>query len=96
MGQDQYKHLNPDNYQCEQIEVPSRQGVKIPVLITYHKKFYNDKSPWIIFTKGAESSKNDFEFKKQKMWVMDRGMVVCYPMVRGKYRLILRHEILRR
>jgi hypothetical protein len=34
-----------------------RDGFEIPVVMTYDKQYYTESSPWIFFTKGADSSK---------------------------------------
>lgn len=60
-----------------------RDDFEIPVIMTYNKEFYNDKSPWIMFTKGISSSKDDLEFDNTKIGLMNRGIVCAYPLNRG-------------
>jgi|LauGreDrversion4_2_1035121.scaffolds.fasta_scaffold30424_3 hypothetical protein len=43
----------PDHLTCERIEIPSRDSTSIPTVMVYDKRYYNDKSPWVIKTKGA-------------------------------------------
>jgi oligopeptidase B len=60
-----------------------RDGFEVPVVMTYNKKFYNEKSPWILFTNGADSSKDDLNFDYTKLSIMNRGIVCAYPLIRG-------------
>ena len=36
-----------------------RDGKDIPMVIKYDRRFYNEESPWVMFTKGIDSSKSD-------------------------------------
>ena len=60
-----------------------RDGFEVPIVMTYDKKHYNEKSPWILFTKGAKSSKEDLNFDITKISLMNRGIVCVYPLIRG-------------
>ena len=66
-----------------------RDDFEIPIVMTYNKNFYNEDSPWVLFTKGVHSSKEDLYFDNNKMSLFNRGIVCAYPLVRGKfYRII--------
>jgi hypothetical protein len=52
-----YKILK--EYHCEKIDIKMRDNFEIPMVIKYDKRFYSEKSPWVLFTKGAQSSKSD-------------------------------------
>lgn len=52
--------------------------------MVYDKRFYSDKSPWIIFSKGALAEKDDLGFKAERLSLTDRGIVIAFPMIRGK------------
>jgi protease II len=41
------------NLTCEKIEVTSRDGTLIPVVMLYDQRFYSDKSPWIMLSNGV-------------------------------------------
>ncbi|CDW77077.1 oligopeptidase b [Stylonychia lemnae] len=61
---EQYQNFSkPENIQCEKIQVRMRDGQEIPMVMTYDKQFFNEKSPWIMFTKGAKSEKSDLQYK---------------------------------
>ena len=36
-----------------------RDGVEIPVIMVYDKRFYTDESPWVLMTEGIDSEKED-------------------------------------
>lgn len=60
LGEDRFKnlseHRNLGEQHCELLkEVEMRDGFKIPMVLKYDKRFYNDDSPWVFFTQGAES-----------------------------------------
>ncbi|TNV73246.1 hypothetical protein FGO68_gene9908 [Halteria grandinella] len=81
---EQYKNLTkPQNIQCEKINVTMRDGFEVPLVMSYDKTYFNEKSPWIMFTKGAISQKSDLQFDNNKISLMNRGMCLCYPLVRG-------------
>ena len=60
-----------------------RDGFEVPVVMTYDKTSFTDRSPWIMFTKGAVSQKEDLQFDHTKISLLNRGMCLCYPLVRG-------------
>jgi oligopeptidase B len=61
-----------------------RDGFEVPLVMTYDKTFFNEKSPWLMFTKGAVSDKSDLQFDPSNISLMNRGICLCYPLVRGK------------
>jgi len=80
-----YKNFNkPQNVQCEKIQVKMRDGFEVPLVMAYDKTFFNEKSPWLMFTKGAVSNKIDLQFDPSNISLMNRGICLCYPLVRGK------------
>ena len=74
-----------------------RDGFEVPLVMSYDKNFFNEKSPWIMFTNGANSQKQDLQFDHTKLSLMNRGMCLCYPLIRGKccYRPVVLGEIKR-
>jgi len=72
------------------------EGFEIPVILSYNKKEFVDKSPWVLFTKGSVSSKEDLAFDVPRLSLMDRGIVCAFPFVRGKDIAVSpRHSLLR-
>jgi protease II len=53
------------------------------MVMVYDKRFYNDKSPWLMFSKGALASKEDLAFRPEWLGLTDRGFVLSFPMMRG-------------
>ncbi len=55
-----YQNFNkPQNVQCEKIQVKMRDGYEVPLVMAYDKQYFNEKSPWVMFTRGAQSEKAD-------------------------------------
>lgn len=70
-------------FHCEQIQVQMRDGTDIPMIIKYDRRFYNEESPWVLFTKGIDSSKSDLGWKIEDLAFLSRGVVCAYPLQRG-------------
>lgn len=66
-----------------------RDGMEIPLVMTYDKLFFNEKSPWIMFTQGADSTKNDLQFDQNKISILNRGLCLCFPLIRGNTTLYI-------
>lgn len=60
-----------------------RDEFEIPVVIKYDKKYYSEDSPWIMFTRGIDSNKDDTNFNRNDLAIMSRGIVCAYPLIRG-------------
>jgi oligopeptidase B len=78
-------HSHPESIQCEKISVTMRDGYQVPLVMAYDKRHFNEKSPWVIVTKGADSNKADIQFEHSKISMMNRGICLCYPLVRGTF-----------
>ena len=65
------------------INVKMRDGHEVPMVMSYDKTFFNEKSPWLMLTKGALSAKDDLQFDSTKISLMNRGICLCYPLIRG-------------
>ncbi len=60
-----------------------RDGFELPLVMSYDKQHFDEKSPWILFTSGSVSDKSDLQFDNHKLSIMSRGMCCCYPLLRG-------------
>ena len=60
-----------------------RDGAQIPVVMVYDQRFYNEESPWILFTRGIDSEKADLTLMPEKISLTDRGIVCAFPLIRG-------------
>lgn len=47
-----------DEFHCEKVMVPTRDGEEIPMVIKYDKRYYTEDSPWVLFTEGRNSSRS--------------------------------------
>ncbi|CAL0313474.1 unnamed protein product [Lupinus luteus] len=71
-------------YACEQHDVPSSDGVLIPLTIVFSR--YNkpeDKKPGILHGHGAYGELLDKRWRSEFKSLLDRGWVVAYADVRG-------------
>ena len=82
--EDQIKNFKRDTLVCERVMMNMRDGLEIPVVMVYDKRFYTEESPWIMFTRGVESEKDDLSLKEMNLSLTDRGIVLAFPMLRGK------------
>ena len=73
-----------------------RDGVEVPLVMTYDKTHFNEKSPWVMLTQGAQSQKADLQFDITKMSMLSRGLCLCYPLIRGRSFVnhLCRHSLL--
>jgi len=85
LAEDHIANFKKDNLLCEKVEMEMRDGVKIPVVMVYDRRFYTENSPWVLFTKGIDSSKEDLKLEPHKISLTDRGIVCAYPLVRGTH-----------
>jgi len=52
VSQEHVKNMH-SNLTCEKIEVTSRDGTLIPVVMIYDQRFYSEKSPWVMLSNGV-------------------------------------------
>ena len=53
------------------------------MVIKYDRRYYNDDSPWVLFTNGVDSNKGDTSWNRNDIAYMSRGIVCAYPLLRG-------------
>ena len=51
--------------------------------MVYDRRFYTEESPWVLFTRGIDSVKEDLVLEPHKLSLTDRGIVIGYPLIRG-------------
>ena len=86
VNQDAFENLASKNlkeYHCEKIQVKMRDDHEIPMVIKYDRRYYNDDSPWVLFTNGVSSNKQDTSWNRNDIPYMSRGIVCAYPLLRG-------------
>ena len=79
------EHYFPDSYVTKRLEVPSRDGVKIPVSIVYKKGKYSQKGqkPLVLTVYGAYGVNYETEFSPEIISLLDRGVAFAIAHVRG-------------
>lgn len=86
VNSDAYQNLGAKNlkeYHCELIQIKMRDDFEIPMVIKYDRRFYNEESPWVLFTNGVKSNKDDTSWNRNDIAYMSRGIVCAYPLLRG-------------
>lgn len=83
LSEDHITNFKRDNLQCEKVEMEMRDGTMVPVVMVYDRRFYTEESPWVIFTNGIESEKEDLALSSHRLSLTDRGIVCAYPLIRG-------------
>lgn len=59
LSEDHITNFKRDNLVCERVDMEMRDGAAIPVVMVYDRRFYTEESPWVLFTKGIDSEKED-------------------------------------
>ncbi|KAL4343535.1 uncharacterized protein LOC107626224 [Arachis ipaensis] len=71
-------------YACEQFDVPSADGVKVPLTIVFSRSNKpEDKTPGILHGHGTYGELLDKRWRSELKSLLDRGWVVAYADVRG-------------
>ncbi|EPS68394.1 hypothetical protein M569_06374 [Genlisea aurea] len=72
-------------YACEEYDVPSHDGVLIPLTVVYsrHKKIKDDGTPGLLRGHGAYGEVLDKRWQSELKSLLDRGWVIAYADVRG-------------
>lgn len=72
------------NYAAERIYIDSRDGVKIPVSIVYHKNTKIDgTAPLLQYAYGSYGASMDATFSSARLSLLDRGFVYALCHIRG-------------
>ncbi|WP_236978600.1 S9 family peptidase [Membranihabitans maritimus] len=76
--------FDPKNYKTERIQVPSRDGKKIPVSIVYSRNFTKTgKFPLLLYGYGSYGATIDPGFSSTRISLLDRGFVFAIAHIRG-------------
>ena len=72
------------NYKTERIYAVSRDGVKVPISIVYHKNTkLNGTSPLLQYAYGSYGASMDASFSSTRLSLLDRGFVYAICHIRG-------------
>jgi len=76
--------FDPDNYVCEYLEAPARDGKRIPVSVVYRKGLRRDGSaPMLVYAYGSYGNPSEPEFVAKALSLLDRGGVYATAHIRG-------------
>ncbi len=82
-------NFDPKNYRSERISIRSRDGVKIPVSIVYHKDKFkkNASNPILIYGYGSYGANIEPGFRSDRLSLLDRGFAYVIAHIRGSQTL---------
>ncbi|MCB0437061.1 MAG: S9 family peptidase, partial [Mangrovimonas sp.] len=76
--------FNPDNYESKQVFYTSKDGTKVPMIITYKKGLeLNGKNPTILYGYGGFNISLTPSFSITNVVWMEQGGVYAVPNLRG-------------
>jgi oligopeptidase B len=71
-------------YAVERMMMPAKDGVKVPVTVTYRKdKFKRGENPLYVYAYGSYGASTEDTFSALKLPLMDRGVVTAVTHIRG-------------
>lgn len=70
-------------YACEYYDVPSKDGVLIPLTLVYSRKHKQEGNPGLLHGHGAYGEVLDKRWRSELKSLLDRGWVIAYADVRG-------------
>ncbi|KAK9228209.1 hypothetical protein WN944_021158 [Citrus x changshan-huyou] len=71
-------------YSCEQYDVPSHDGISVPLTIIYSPKYKKEnQNPGLLHGHGAYGELLDKRWRSELKSLLDRGWVVAFADVRG-------------
>lgn len=76
--------FNPDLYESNQVFYPSKDGTKIPMIITYKKgTVLNGKNPTLLYAYGGFSISLTPAFSTSNIILLEHGGIYAVPNIRG-------------
>ncbi|GJN33813.1 hypothetical protein PR202_gb22438 [Eleusine coracana subsp. coracana] len=70
-------------YASEYYDVPSKDGVLVPLMLVYSRKHKQDGNPGLLHGHGAYGEILDKRWRSELKSLLDRGWVIAYADVRG-------------
>nr|WP_299172833.1 S9 family peptidase [uncultured Allomuricauda sp.] len=76
--------FDKDNYRTERLWATSRDGVKVPISLVYHKDVkFDGTSPLLQYAYGSYGSTIDPYFSSIRLSLLDRGFIYAIAHIRG-------------
>jgi oligopeptidase B len=76
--------FNKSDYKTERIYITSRDGIKVPISIAYHKNTKIDgSSPLLQYAYGSYGSSIDATFSSTRLSLLNRGFIYAICHIRG-------------
>jgi hypothetical protein len=69
-------------YACEYYDVPSKDGVLVPLTLVYSRKHKQEGNPGLLHGHGAYGEILDKRWRSELKSLLDRGWVIAYADVR--------------
>jgi protease II len=69
-------------YACDYYDVPSKDGVLVPLMLIYSRKHKRDGNPGLLHGHGAYGEILDKRWRSELKSLLDRGWVIAYADVR--------------
>lgn len=70
-------------YACEYYDVPSKDGVLVPLTIVYSRRNRQEGNPGLLHGHGAYGEPLDKRWRSELKSLLDRGWIIAYADVRG-------------
>ena len=72
------------NYRSERMMIPTRDGVKVPMSVVYHKDTKKDgTAPLLLYAYGSYGHSIDPYFSTTRLSLLDRGFIYVIAHIRG-------------
>lgn len=76
--------FDPEKYESKQVFYPSKDGTKIPMVITYKKgTVFNGKNPTLLYAYGGFGLSLTPAFSTSNIILLERGGIYAVPNLRG-------------
>lgn len=76
--------LDPADYRCERLFATAQDGAQIPIALVYRRDLERDgTAPLLLLPYGASGIDADYEFRTDRLSLVDRGFVYAIAHVRG-------------
>ncbi len=75
--------FNSDNYRSERLFAVTKDNVKVPISLVYHKDKKQENMPLLLYSYGSYGSNSNPYFSSVRLSLLDRGFIFAIAHVRG-------------